>query len=394
MKKNNEIIQLSIPNLSMEILPLLEETLHNGWVSTGGRFIRGFEEKVKSFTGIDNAVALHSGTAGLHLALKVLGLEPEEEVIVPTVTFIAAVNPVVYMNSHPVFMDCDDTLNMDLDKVEDFLENACDFENGKVMNRKTGRIVKGIIIVHVFGNPIDMKRVMGIKEKYDLFILEDATEALGSFIEGEDGKSVHCGGFGDIGVLSFNANKIITTGGGGMILTNNKEYADKIRHLSVQAKLDNPFFEHDEVGYNYRISNLHAALGYNQMDHLPEFLETKKRNYNLYKTLIRDIRGLHLMPFNVGTSPNYWFYSLYVDEKEYGCTRDQLLIKLEENGIITRPIWDLIHRQKPYENEEHYRIEKALHFVEHILNIPCSTSLTEEQVKRVSAMLMKLGRNK
>lgn len=392
MDQNNKIIPLSVPNLSVDILPLLEESIKTGWISTGGRFIAEFEQKVINYTGIKHAVALHSGTAGLHLSLKVLDLKQDEEVIVPTVTFIAAVNPVMYMGAKPVFMDCDDSLNMDLTKLEDFLDNQCDFTGKELINRTTKRVVRGIVIVHVFGNPIDMDRILRLKEKYKLFVVEDATEALGSFIEYPDGQKLHCGGIGDIGVLSFNANKIITTGGGGMVLSQNKEYIDRIRHLSTQAKTDSSFFVHDEIGFNYRISNLHAALGVNQMDYLDGFIENKIRNYKLYKSLLDEIPGLTLLPFNENTRANHWFYSVYVDESTYGISRDLLISELENQGILTRPIWDLIHRQKPYEPEMNFKIEKAYDYVEHIINLPCSTNLSTDDVHRVVNALKIAGK--
>jgi len=265
MKK---IIPLSVPNLSLDILENVKETIETGWVSTGGCFIKEFEEKVAKYVGVEKAVSCQSGTAGLHLALRVLGIGPGDEVIVPTVTFIAAVNPVKYMGAEPVFMDCDDTLNMDMDKLEEFLKNESYFTEGKVINRKTNRVIKAVIVVHVFGNPANIEKLMEIKEKYNLKVVEDATEALGSYyLEGKyAGK--HCGTIGDIGVYSFNANKIITTGGGGMVVSHNKELLDKVEFLSTQAKTDSLYFIHDEIGYNYRMTNIQAAFGVDQIDRL------------------------------------------------------------------------------------------------------------------------------
>jgi len=268
-------IPLSVPNLSLDIMENIKETIETGWVSTGGRFITEFEEKTARYVGVKRAISCQSGTAGLHLALKVLGIEPEDEVIVPTVTFIAAVNPVKYMGAEPIFMDCDDTLDMDMDKLEEFLENECDFIDGKVINKKTKRQIKAITIVHVFGNPANMEKLIRIKEKYNLKVIEDSTEALGSYyLEGKY-KGKYCGTIGDIGVYSFNANKIITTGGGGMVVSNNQELLDKVAYLAVQAKTDPLYFVHDEVGYNYRMTNIQAAFGTDQIDRLESFIETK-----------------------------------------------------------------------------------------------------------------------
>lgn len=388
---NNKFIPLSVPNLSLDILENVKETIETGWVSTGGRFIKEFEEKTAKYVGAEKAVSCQSGTAGLHLALRVLGIEPGDEVIVPTVTFIATVNPVKYMGAEPVFMDCDDALNMDMDKLEEFLENECHFVDGKVINKKTNRVIKAVIVVHVFGNPANIEKLMEIKEKYNLKIIEDAAEALGSYyLEGRyAGK--HCGTIGDIGVYSFNANKIITTGGGGMVVSNSKELLDKVAFLSVQAKTDPLYFIHDEVGYNYRMTNIQAAFGVDQIDRLEGFIETKIRNYNLYKEAIRNIEGLTLLPFRPDTRANHWFYSVIVDEEKYGIDRDELLKKLNGDNIQTRPLWGLIYKQKPYINNQAYKIEKANYYEKNLINVPCSSNLSEEDVRIV---IEKLEANK
>lgn len=376
-------IPLSVPNLSLDILENVKETIETGWVSTGGRFIKEFEEKIAKYVGVEKAVSCQSGTAGLHLALRVLGIEEGDEVIVPTVTFIAAVNPVRYVGAEPIFMDCDDTLNMDMDKLEEFLENECHFIDGKVVNKKTNRVIKAVIVVHVFGNPANIEKLMEVKEKYNLEVIEDATEALGSYyLEGKyAGK--HCGTIGDVGVYSFNANKIITTGGGGMIVSNDKELLAKIEFLSVQAKTDPLYFIHDEVGYNYRMTNIQAAFGVDQIDRLESFIETKIRNYNLYKEAIENIEGLWLLPFRIDTRANHWFYSVIVDKEKYGIDRDELLKKLNDNNIQTRPLWGLIHKQKPYLKNQIYKIEKAEFYEKNLINVPCSSNLCKTDVKVV-----------
>jgi aminotransferase in exopolysaccharide biosynthesis len=388
----NKFIPLSVPTLSLDILENVKETIETGWVSTGGRFIKEFEEKTAKYVGAEKAVSCQSGTAGLHLALRVLGIEPGDEVIVPTVTFIATVNPVKYMGAEPVFMDCDDTLNMDMDKLEEFLENECHFVDGKVINKKTNRVIKAVIVVHVFGNPANIEKLMEIKEKYNLKVIEDAAEALGSYyIEGRyAGK--HCGTIGDIGVYSFNANKIITTGGGGMVVSNSKELLDKVAFLSVQAKTDPLYFIHDEVGYNYRMTNIQAAFGVDQIDRLEGFIETKIRNYNLYKEALENIGGLTLLPFRSETRANHWFYSVIVDKEKYGKDRDELLRKLNDNNIQTRPLWGLIHKQKPYFKNQVYKIEKAYYYEKNLINIPCSSNLGEEEVNKIILLLRRFSK--
>jgi len=380
---NNKPIPLSVPNLSLDILENVKETIETGWVSTGGKFITEFENKIAKYVGVERAVSCQSGTAGLHLALRVLGIESGDEVIVPTLTFIAAVNPVKYMGAEPIFMDCDDTLNMDMDKLEEFLENECDYIGGKVINKKTKRQIKAIVVVHVFGNPANMEKLMKIKEKYNLKVIEDSTEALGSYyLEGKyAGK--YCGTIGDIGVYSFNANKIITTGGGGMVVSNNQELLDKVAFLGVQAKTDSLYFVHDEIGYNYRMTNIQAAYGTDQIDRLEGFIETKIKNYNLYKEAIENIEGLTLLPFRSDARANHWFYSVIVDKDKYGMDRDELLRKLNDENIQTRPLWRLIHKQKPYLNSQSYKIEKAEFYEKNLINVPCSSSLSGDEVLRV-----------
>ena len=385
----NKPIPLSVPNLSLDILDNVRETIETGWVSTGGRFIQEFEQKIAKYVGVERAVSCQSGTAGLHLAMRVLGIEPGDEVIVPTLTFIAAVNPVCYMGAEPVFMDCDDTLNMDMDKLESFLVNECQFTEDTVINKKTHKVIKAIIIVHVFGNPANMEKLKVIKEKYNLKVIEDATEALGSYYLKGKYAHRHCGTIGDIGVYSFNANKIITTGGGGMVVSYNNNILEKAAFLSVQAKTDPLYFIHDEIGYNYRMTNIQAAFGVDQIDRLESFIETKIKNYNLYREAIAKIEGLTLLPFRADTRANHWFYSLIVDKEKYGMDRDELLRKLNEQNIQARPLWGLIHKQKPYLYCQTYKIEKAYYYEKKLLNIPCSSNLSSEEVEIVIEQLQR-----
>jgi hypothetical protein len=383
-------IPLSVPNLNKkEILKNLEECLESGWISTGGKFIPEFEDKVKKYMKTKCAAGVQSGTAGLHLSLQVLGAQRDEEVIVPTLTFIAAVNPVTYLGANPVFIDCDDSLCMDPIKLEKFCSEECDFIDGILVNKKTNRKIRVLVIVHVFGNMADMEKIMDIAKKYNLKVLEDATEALGTYYTEGKYKGKFAGTIGDLGVLSFNANKIITTGGGGMVVGDNYDLVEKVRFLSSQAKKDPLYFIHDEIGYNYRMLNLQAALGSSQIDELEAFIETKTKNYYLYKEAINNIEGLQLLTFRKGIRPNYWFYSLVVDEEKYGLNKDELLRKLVSENIQTRPIWGLIHQQKPYQEYEAYQMEKSLWYHERVLNIPCSSNLTEEEVKIVISKLKK-----
>lgn len=383
-------IPLSTPNLNMEIVDNLRECIETGWVSTGGRFITEFEKKTAAYLNINETVACQSGTAGLHTALRILGVESGDEVIVPTLTFIAAVNPVKYLGAEPVFMDCDDTLCLDVKKLRRFCQEECSFESGKLINKNTGNNVKAVVPVHIFGNMCDMEEIMDIADEFNLKVLEDATEALGTYYTDGRYKGKYAGTMGHMGVLSFNANKIITTGGGGMILSNDQAYIDEARYLTTTAKNDGLYFAHDEVGYNYRMLNLQAALGVSQIDELESFIETKIKNYDLYKTFFSGVAGIEIIPFNNDIRANHWFYSLLIDneffEEKKGIKnmRDHIMTRLIEQGIQVRPVWKLAHTQLAYENDLSYGIKRASYYEGHVLNVPCSSDMTTEEVKIVS----------
>ncbi|MDU6263940.1 MAG: LegC family aminotransferase [Anaerocolumna aminovalerica] len=375
-------IPLSVPNLKGKELEYVTHAVATEWVSTAGPYISDFEHNIAEYVGASEAVACQSGTAGLHLALIACGISRGDEVIVPTLTFIAAVNPVKYLEAEPVFMDCDDSLAMDPCKLEAFCEQECFFKENILFNKKSGRQIKAIIVVHIFGNMADMERIMQIAQRYNLKVIEDATEALGTYYISGMYKDKFAGTIGDIGVYSFNGNKIITTGGGGMIVSNNKEYINRCRYLSTQAKDDTLYFLHDEIGYNYRMTNLQAALGLAQLEQLESFISTKQTNYMDYQS-----HGIPLLKFRDTIRPNYWFYSYLTHE------RDNLLQYLSNQNIQTRPIWRLIHTLRPYKEAQAYNIEKALYYYDHVLNLPCSTNLTGNEVAVVVNEISKFVKN-
>lgn len=379
----NKFIPLSVPNLKGNELEYVTKAVEAEWVSTGGGYINDFETNMSEYLNVENAVACQSGTAGLHLALKLSGVRHGDEVIVPTLTFIATVNPVRYLGAEPIFMDCDDTLNMDVDKLEEFCEKECSLTSTGLINNRTNKTIKTIVIVHIFGNMANMERLLEVALKYNLKVVEDATEALGTYYTDGKYKGKFAGTIGDFGVYSFNGNKIITTGGGGMLVARDNNLLDKARYLSTQAKDDELYYIHDEVGYNYRMTNLQAALGVAQLEELEKFIKIKTDNYNLYKKEIDKIEGLTILDFDKKTRSNHWFYSLIIDKEKYGLSRDQLLRILNDKKIQSRPIWGLIHEQKPYENNQTYKIEKANYYIDRILNIPCSTNLKAEDVRLV-----------
>lgn len=367
-----KFIPLSVPNLKGNEIKYVTNALKEEWVSTAGKYIEDFENIVKNYVGVREAIACQSGTAGLHLALMLCDIKHGNEVLVPTLTFIAAVNPIKYMGAEPVFMDCNEELTLDEKKLKRFCEEECIYEGEKLINKKTRRQIKAIIVVHIFGNLANMEAIMQIAKSYNLKVIEDATEALGSYYKEGIFKGCYSGTIGDIGVYSFNGNKIITTGGGGMLVTNREDYAKKAKYLSTQAKDDMLYFVHNEIGYNYRMTNLQAALGIAQMEQLEKFIQIKKENYEYYNE-----QGISLLQFSDKIRSNYWFYSFKSKN------RDGLIKYLNEQNIQTRPIWKLIHTQKPYIENQTYEIEKAINFYNQIVNIPCSTNLEKEDIKRV-----------
>lgn len=387
-------IPLSVPNLDIGIVDNLRECIETGWVSTGGRFITEFEQKMAAYTGLSDAVSAQSGTAGLHVALRILGVQSGDEVIVPTLTFVAAVNPVKYLGAEPIFMDCDDSLCMDPQKLETFCAQECVLEEDRLVHKATGRQVKAIVVVHIFGNLARMDQIMAIAGRYHLKVLEDATEALGSYYTEGKYQGYFSGTVADMGVYSFNANKIITTGGGGMIVSRHQPYLDEARYLTITAKETSAeaalFFVHGEVGYNYRMLNLQAALGVSQLAQLEHFIEIKKNNYQVYKEELAGLQesgAVTLLPFKEDTRANHWFYSLYIDDKRFGESRDELMHRLIENGVQCRPVWKLIHTLEPYKAAESYKIQKAVDYANHILNVPCSTNLTADEVRYVCHLI-------
>lgn len=383
----SRFVPLSIPNFEGNERKYVDEAIDQGWVSTGGAYITKLEEQMAAFLHVPNVAACQSGTSGLHLALVDCGVQPGDMVIVPTLTFIAAVNPVKYQFAVPVFMDCDDSLCIDSEKLQEFCERECRLENGKLINNATKKHVKAVIVVHVFGNMADMEAIMEIAEQYRLTVIEDATEALGTYYTEGKYKGKYAGTIGDYGAYSFNGNKIITTGGGGAVTAKDPEKVDHLRYLSTQAKDDPHYYIHNEIGYNYRMTNVQAAIGAAQMEELEEFIKRKHRNYNLYQDLFSGYELGTLLGFREGTYSNQWFYSLQIRmDRIHGTMRD-IITHLGEKGVQTRAIWGLIHEQKPYADSVCYKIEKASYYSGCILNIPSTTQLTEDDIKYSTEMI-------
>ena len=357
-------IPLSIPNFEGNERKYVDDAIDQGWVSTGGAYITELEKRLAAFLQTDNVCACQSGTSALHLSLVEAGVVPGDIVLVPPVTFIAAVNPVRYQFAEPVFIDCDDSLCMDPIKLRRFCEEKCEFKDGQLLHN--GKVVKALVVVHVFGNMADMEAIMDVAGQYNIKVIEDATEALGTrYTEGR-----YVGKFAG------------TIGGGGAITANKSEIVNHLRYLSTQAKNDSHYYIHNEIGYNYRMTNLQAALGVAQMEELSEFIERKHRNYDLYKELYKDFELGYLLGYREGTRSNQWFYSLLIDRSKVTATMREIITKLQkEHGIETRAIWGLINEQLPYVKEECFELEKGPYYAARVLNIPASTQLTEADIR-------------
>ncbi len=383
--KSVEFLPLSVPNFCGNEKEYVEKAVVSEWVSTGGSMVGEFEQAIADYNGVERSVATASGTAALHLALICLGAKSGDEVLVPTLTFVAAVNPVKYVGAKPIFFDCDENLCIDVKALRNFCEMQCDFDEGILRNKKTGRKVSGIIPVHVFGNLADMDAIMDLAHQYNLFVLEDATEALGSRFESGRFAGKMAGTVGDFGAFSFNGNKLITTGSGGALVATDSRLLEHAKYLSTQAKDDELHFVHDEIGYNYRMTNLQAALGLAQMENLEQFIERKNKNYELYRERLEDINGVRLLPFRSDIRSNRWFYSLAVEE--FALSRDELMTLFHQNKIGVRPIWTLIHTLKPYSNCDYFGGYNSKIYRDTIINLPCSTSLDVEGIERVCSVI-------
>ncbi len=381
-------IPLSIPNMQGNEITYATKAIREAWVSTGGAYVKEFEERLADFNGAGDVASCQSGTAALHLALLECGVQPGDIVIVPTLTFIAAVNPVRYQFAEPVFMDCDDSLCMDAQKLEAFCEKECTYQDGRLLYHN--RHVKAAVVVHVFGNMADMEHIMDTAGRFGIQVIEDATEALGTKYTQGRYQGRYAGTIGDFGAYSFNGNKIITTGGGGAVTARDSGKAAHMRYLSTQAKDSPQSYIHHEIGYNYRMTNLQAALGVAQLESLPAFIETKHRNYALYRELFAGFGLCRLLPFRAGTHSNQWFYSLELDRQQIRAGLDEIIAALGGQGIQARAVWGLIHEQKPYQGYKAYKIEKAPYYSSCILNIPCSTNLEEKDVRTVAEEVKKL----
>jgi len=378
-------IPLCIPEISGNEWVYLKECLDTNFVSSVGPFVDRFEHELSAFTGSKFAVAVSTGTAALHISLLVTGIKPDEEVLVSTLTFVAPVNAIRYVGAWPVFIDAEpDYWQMDVEKVRGFLEKDCIWKNGILTNRHTQRKVTAIMPVHILGHPVDMQPLLELARKYNLVVIEDATESLGAKYQGKP-----TGTLGDIACFSFNGNKIITTGGGGMIVTNREDWARKAKYLTTQAKDDPLEFVHDEIGYNYRLTNIQAAMGCAQLEKLTEYIEKKRSIAKNYNESMQKIQGISFMKEAEWASSIFWMYTMLIDPQKFGMDSRTLLKILIDQKIQCRPLWQPIHMSKAHQGSYKVDCSVAERLNREAISLPCSVGLTDEDQKRVINIIQK-----
>jgi len=347
------------------------DCIESNFVSSVGEYVDKMEESLREFTGAKYAVVTVNGTAALHVSLLLCGVEREDEVLMPALTFIATANAVSYIGAIPHFIDVDEkTLGLDAKKLDDYLSTICILKNKECYNKNTNRRIKAIVPMHTFGHPVDMDALNEVAKKYNIEVVEDAAESLGSYYKG-----VHTGNFGKLAAISFNGNKIITTGGGGAILTNDEKLAKLAKYITTTAKIPHKWeFRHDMIAYNYRMPALNAALGVAQMEKLPEFLKKKRALAQRYIEAFTDVEGVKVFEEPEYAKSNYWFNTLII-EKGYEDMRDDLLEITNNDGIMTRPIWKLMNTLDMFKDCPKMDLSVSESLEKRIINIPSSANL-------------------
>jgi perosamine synthetase len=349
----------------------VQECIASTFVSSVGRYVDQFEQELAAFTGARRAVAVVNGTAALQVALQLAGVQAGDEVVVPTLSFVATANAVHYLGATPHFVDsAEDTLGIDPVALKEWLNHVAEPTVTGSRNRHTGRPIRAIVPMHTFGHPCDLEGLLSIAHDYRLALVEDAAESLGGYYQGQ-----HTGTFGKLGALSFNGNKVITTGGGGAILTNDGRLADRAKHLTTTAKQPHRWdYVHDEIGYNFRMPNLNAALGSAQLEQLPSFLASKRRLAEKYTEAFQNVESVRLMHEPQGCRSNYWLQTLLLDES-VADQRDAVLTATNDAGLMTRPAWRLLHQLAPYQQCPSAPLPVAESLARRLINIPSSAFL-------------------
>jgi perosamine synthetase len=351
----------------------VKECLDSGWVSSVGKYVDRFEAMLAEYTGASCVVATVNGTAALHVCLQLAGVRRGDEVLIPTLTFIATANAVSYNNAVPHFVDSETrTLGVDAKRLELYLREIAEIRDDACYNRKTGAVIRALMPMHTFGHPADLDALSAVCDRWRMVLVEDAAESLGSWYRGK-----HTGTFGRVSGLSFNGNKIVTTGGGGAILTNDPELGSLAKHITTTARLAHQWeFLHDRVGYNYRLPNLNAALGCSQLERLQDFLRRKRILADRYVEAFRDIAGVSVMREPEGCRSNYWLNLLLLDRSDTA-VRNAILAALNDQGLKARPVWTLMHRLPMYSACPHMDLSCAEQLEARIVNLPSSACLAD-----------------
>ena len=370
-KDNEEIIGLHEPSFSDIDKKYIEQCIVSGMVSTIGTYVEDFEDLIASYTGAKYVVATVNGTTALHLALIVSELPIGSEILVPSLSFVASANAVVHANLVPHFVNSEPiSLGIDVARLKNYIGSIAKFENGSLVNRATGRIISGIMPMHCFGHPCNINEIVNFAQNFNLKVIEDAAEALGSFIDGK-----HCGTFGDIGIISFNGNKVLTTGGGGVLLTNSKKIFDCAKHLSTTAKVNKKFsLEHDQVGYNYRMPNINAALGVGQFQSLKVNLEKKRQLTNRLKNSFKLFEYGKIFSEMKGVQSNYWLNALCL-RSNFSKYRGDIISELSEKNFMVRPCWTPLHMLEMYLMNPRDEMLNTERLAGSIINLPSSPAL-------------------
>jgi len=367
-------IPLVEPEIRGKEWEYIKECLDTGWVSTAGSFVSHFEEQLASYLGVKYAVAVSSGTAALHVALMTAGVQADDEVIVSTLTFVAPANAIRYIGAWPVFMDADPHYwQLDVEKLSDFLQRECKWVSGELRNKTSGRRIKAVLPVSILGHPVDLDSIFRLACEYGLVVVSDAAESLGAEYKGEKlGKQE------GLACFSFNGNKVITAGGGGMIVTNNGEWAERARYLTTQAKDDPIEYIHNNIGFNYRLTNIQAAMGVAQMEQLDHYIAAKRAIAARYREGLRDVSGLAWSEVAEWGASTFWLSTVLVDADAYGIDSRALLVRLQEANIQSRPLWHPLYRLRPFKECVAYQIEVADRLYRDGLSLPSSVGLKQQ----------------
>jgi perosamine synthetase len=377
---HDKTIALHEPSFTGNEWKYVKECLDTGWVSSVGKYVDRFEQDLADYTGAKHAIATVNGTAALHVSYLLAGVTRNDEVLVPSLTFVATINAIAYCGAVPHFIDSEAThLGIDVALLADYLRDVTTKVSNITVNRFTGRPIRALCVMHTLGHPVDLDAISEIAKRYNIALIEDAAEALGSFYKGE-----HVGHRGLLGTLSFNGNKIITTGGGGAILTDDAELAKKAKHLTTTAKLPHAWeFKHDQIGYNYRLPNLNAAVGCAQLESMAARLHNKRILMQKYQKAFAKVSGVKLITEPEFANSNYWLNALLLDDSNL-MVRNDLLAALNQNGIMTRPLWNLQHTLPMFKDCPRMPLPVAENLIKNLLQIPSSPQLiNQKQVEPV-----------